>query len=154
MFTDRGWKRQALLCDSNRLGCLSKFSYSACFCVEGEEGFSRHLCCRCCHPEYRRSSIGDAFLCCSCCSEWSHNAFVSKPMKNNVTDCKDDVQMRQLQWCPQVERDGRGHCLFGCHQVNAYCMGLGEVTTTGVFNVKDMVVPDCRLSHQARIKKV
>ena len=37
-------------------------SYGACvLCVEGQECFSGHLCCRCCHPK-RRCSTGVAFL--------------------------------------------------------------------------------------------
>ena len=30
--------------------------------VEGEACFSGRLCCRCCRPEYRRSSNDDAFV--------------------------------------------------------------------------------------------
>ena len=30
--------------------------------------FSGHLCCRCCHPEDRRSSTGGAHFVCGCCS--------------------------------------------------------------------------------------
>ena len=45
-----------------------KCTYSAYFLfVEGDFCFSGHLCCRCCLPEDRRLSIGDAFFVCICC---------------------------------------------------------------------------------------
>ena len=50
--------------------------------VEGEVGFSGHLCCRRCHAEDRRSGTGDAFLCAAATKTWSHDAFVSKHRKN------------------------------------------------------------------------
>ena len=60
--------------------------------VEGEECLSRRLCCRCCHPECRRSSTGDAFLCAAAACTWSHDTLVSEPNKNRMSHYGD------LEW--------------------------------------------------------
>ena len=65
---------------------LVQCSYSACFLFlfsEGEECLCRHLCCRCCHPECRRSGICGAFLCAAVCT-WSHDVFVSHQTHENT----------------------------------------------------------------------
>ena len=48
--------------DASRLECCQMFFHYMFSFVEGEECFTGHLCCRCCYPEHRRSSIGNAVL--------------------------------------------------------------------------------------------
>ena len=56
------------------------------FVVEEEEYLSRHLSCKCCTSEDRRSGACDAFLCAGAASTWSHDAFVKKHSKQTQAD--------------------------------------------------------------------
>ena len=65
--------------------------------VEGEECVSGHLCCRCCHPDDRRSSTDDAFLRATAAETWSHDVLVSEHLER-IEKVMRETHDRGIQW--------------------------------------------------------